>query len=248
MQVAGVVLTGLFGLFIGGSGIGAGGLLAYSIIHVRKKKIPVLVSAAVGTITAFIVLEIFPESVETGGLLITLTGAFAGYGLTRKMDQFFHQVFIITNNPQQELLLQSGMLLAFAVGLHNFPTGIALGSSLMNSPQIAQNVSIAMVIHSIPEGLALGLPLALSKIRPLAILITAGIVAIPTGLGASLGYIFGNIFPSALSFMLGIAIGTMIYVTFFEILRPAWKESGAQRGSVGFFVGWALGIVFISIM
>jgi len=248
MQVAGIVQIGLFGLFMGGSGIAAGGLLAYGIVHVRRKIISVFVSTAVGTIASFVLLEIFPESIRTGGLFMTLIGVLAGYTLTRKADRLSHRIIILTNNSRQELLLQSGMLLAFAIGLHNFPTGMALGSSLMNNFQIAQNISIMMFIHAVPEGLALGLPLALSKIRPPAILITSLIVAIPTGLGASLGYVFGYRFSSSLSFMLGVAIGTMIYVTFFEIARPAWKESGALRGAIGFAVGWSLGTGLISIL
>lgn len=248
MQVAGIVLAGAFGLLVGGSGIGAGGLLAYGIVHARRPMIPVFVSAGTGTIAAFIWLEIFPESIRTGGLFMTLIGVLAGYALARKMDRLSHRVFIMTNNPGQERLLQSGMLLAFAVGLHNFPTGMALGSSLMGTPQIARHLSFAMVIHSVPEGLALGLPLALSKVRPSAILITAVMVAVPTGLGAGLGYVFGIVFPSILSFMLGVAIGTIIYVTFFEILSPAWKESGARKGAIGFLCGWALGLILISIL
>ncbi|GAB7388455.1 hypothetical protein BSNK01_22920 [Bacillaceae bacterium] len=58
-----------------------------------------------------------------------------------------------------------------------------------------------------------------------------------------LGLYIGNIAPWSLFFMLGMAIGTMIHVTCFDILKFAWEKNKAKEQVIGLTVGTVWGFI-----
>lgn len=235
----------IWGLIIGGSGIGVGGLAAYFLLYIHRVILPLLIISAVGMIFTLVVFEILPESILLGGAFFTFMGITIGFIMAKQMDRLTHQIIIITNDPRKDSYIRSGIILTFAIALHNFPSGIALGTSLVSTPELAKALSTTMLVHAIPEGIALGIPFVLSKISPFAIIMTALFIALPTGIGTFIGYMFGTLFPIILSLMLGLSIGTILYVTYFEILKPEWKKAQALHGFLGLLFGICLGAFYI---
>ncbi|QGQ96615.1 hypothetical protein EHS13_17895 [Paenibacillus psychroresistens] len=138
--------SGLWGFIIGGGGIGIGGLAAYFLLYLHRVILPLLIISAVGMIFTLVLFEIVPESIQLGGIFLTFIGITTGYILAKQIDRLFHRIIIITNDPRKDIYIRSGIVLTFAIALHNFPSGIALGSSL--------------------EGITLGIPFVLSRISP----------------------------------------------------------------------------------
>lgn len=149
----------LIGLGIGGLGTGLGSLLSYGVRYFRASFIPFLLSMMTGMIFVFVLLEIMPESIEIGGWLATGGGMAIGLWFIHQFEKWSHKVIIITSSPQKDLFLRTGVILSAAVAIHNFPTGIAMGASLTNSPAVGFQLGLTMILHNIPEGLAIGLPL-----------------------------------------------------------------------------------------
>jgi ZIP family zinc transporter len=56
------------------------------------------------------------------------------------------------------------MLLFFSLVLHNFPEGLAVAASALESDQLGMTVTIGIMIHNIPEGIAIAIPCL--KARP----------------------------------------------------------------------------------
>jgi len=237
--------SGLYGLAIGGTGMGIGGFIAYFIRNIGNNKIPVLVNMAIGITYSLLFLEIVPESLKIGGVFFTVVGLVLGFIFANQMEHFFDRVIIITSEPRKDIYLRSGILLAIAVSIHNLPTGIALGSSLYLSQEIAQNLAITMVLHTMPEGIAVGIPLALADFSLFSIMKSALIVAIPTGIGTFIGYIFGMILPFVLSLSLGIAVGTIFVVSYSDIIKPSWNDIGIIKGILGLIIGFLIGVIII---
>ena len=46
------------------------------------------------------------------------------------------------------------MLAALAIGIHNFPEGLATFVSALQDPALGLSVAVAVAIHNIPEGVA----------------------------------------------------------------------------------------------
>lgn len=49
-------------------------------------------------------------------------------------------------------LKRASMITALAVGIHNFPEGLATFIATLDDPKIGLSVSIAIALHNIPEG------------------------------------------------------------------------------------------------
>ncbi len=62
-------------------------------------------------------------------------------------------------------LLQSGILLAIGITIHNLPEGIAVGAGYRHMPQFGIFIALAILLHNIPEGIATALPLCQGGMR-----------------------------------------------------------------------------------
>ncbi len=56
-------------------------------------------------------------------------------------------------------LLRMGLFSALAIGIHNFPEGLATFMSGLTNPTLGISIAVAIAIHNIPEGLAVSAPI-----------------------------------------------------------------------------------------
>lgn len=56
-------------------------------------------------------------------------------------------------------LIKMGLNTALAIGLHNFPEGLATFVATLNDPAVGAVLAVAIAIHNIPEGLCVALPI-----------------------------------------------------------------------------------------
>ena len=63
-----------------------------------------------------------------------------------------------SKKPSDSKLLRTGLFTALAVGIHNFPEGLATFISALQEPSIAIPIAVAIAIHNIPEGIAVSVP------------------------------------------------------------------------------------------
>ena len=62
-------------------------------------------------------------------------------------------------DPEKEKLVKMGINTAIAIGLHNFPEGLATFVAALDNPKVGAVLAIAIGIHNIPEGLCVALPI-----------------------------------------------------------------------------------------
>ena len=56
-------------------------------------------------------------------------------------------------------LMRMGVFTALAIGIHNFPEGLATFVSALQEPSVALPIVVAIAIHNIPEGIAVSVPI-----------------------------------------------------------------------------------------
>lgn len=138
-------------------------------------------------------------------------------------------------------------LFVFAITLHNFPEGAAVGFSF-GGGDMSQGLSTALGIgiQNMPEGLAVaaamgtlgwgrkaafGAALASGMVEPVGGLIGAGLVFL---------------LPALLPWGLGLAAGAMIYVVAAEIIPETRANATDERSMAGLMVG-LVGMMFLDI-
>ncbi|MFJ8237788.1 ZIP family metal transporter [Ureibacillus sp. NPDC094379] len=225
-------------MFLTAIGFTIGGLIALFLKEFHKR-ISIIYSLCTGYILGLIVFDIAPSSIEQGNTRIFLLGLLIGAILFSFLHEEVHS--FTRNQVKQNPYLNTALLLALSISIHNFPVGIAMGSN----EAMGHNNSMIylLILHNIPEGVALITPLLLGEIRARTWLTITCIILIPVGIGILLGSSLEYFFPPSFwALVLSFAIGIMLSVTIKEMLFVAIKKSSAivciAYAILGFILMW----------
>lgn len=137
---------------------------------------------------------------------------------------------------------KAGVMLALAIGIHNFPEGMATFVSALDGASVAVPIVIAILLHNIPEGIAVMVPVynATGSRRK------ALIWSVLSGLAEPLGALAGMVFllslwtPALNAVLLASVAGVMVYISLDELL-PSAESHGHHHISISFvIIGMAL--------
>ena len=144
-------------------------------------------------------------------------------------------------------LIRMGLFTALAIGIHNFPEGMAVGVGF-GGGNLPNGISLAIGIglQNIPEGLVVALALLThnySRKRAFLIALSTGLVE-PIGglLGAGVVTVFLPILPWGLAF----AAGAMLFVISDEIIPECHRKGFAKQATFGLIVGFVV-MLFLDV-
>tara|TARA_B100001245_G_scaffold213665_1_gene179700 strand:+ start:811 stop:1614 length:804 start_codon:yes stop_codon:yes gene_type:complete len=248
-----------------------GGFLAMHRAMVRREVLAIALGFAAGAMLLVSFVEMIPvaqESIaaeyEGWAMAITLGSFFAGMAIIGVIDRFLPRSVNpskregLENQPRDGLskletknLMRSGLLVAIAIGLHNFPEGLVTFVGALQDPQLGVLLAVAIAIHNIPEGIAVAAPVyAATHSRRQAFKYTA-ISGFAEPLGAVLGYVlFAAILPESLigALFAGVA-GMMVFISIDELLpaarRYATSDHQAVYGTIAGMAVMALSLVLL---
>jgi len=126
---------------------------------------------------------------------------------------------------KKKRLKHMGSMTALAIGLHNFPEGLATFVATLGDPAVGIALTVAVAIHNIPEGLCVSIPVYYatgSRWKGFWMAFWSGVTEI---LGAALGYAFLKevLGPAAYASLFGIVAGMMVTIVLKELLPTAHK-------------------------
>jgi len=234
-----------------GLATGIGSIPIFFTRNISKKLLDLLLGAAAGVMLAATSFSLIVPAIEKGGggvrgATITLIGILFGGVFLDIIDKFFPNTNLLSNavngnglngsishtvvtadyNPR----LRKVWLFVFAITVHNFPEGLAVGVGFGDG-DILNGLSLAIGIglQNLPEGLAVALPLLrenYSKGKAFLIALCTGLVE---PIGGLLGVALVQISRPMLPFSLAFAAGAMLFVISHEIIPETQHQQGHSK-------------------
>ncbi|WP_313164971.1 zinc transporter ZupT [Sedimentibacter sp.] len=243
-----------FGLTLfAGLSTGIGSALAFFTKKTNTKFLSISLGFSAGVMIYVSMVEIFVKAkdsltAELGlkmGSWVTVAAFFAGMLLIALIDKFIpsgenpHDMYKIediedydtkTNDPK---LLRMGTFTALAVGIHNFPEGLATFISALQEPTIAIPIAFAIAIHNIPEGIAVSVPIYYATGDRKKAFLYSFLSGLSEPIGALIGYLILMPFINDLVFGIIFAsvAGIMVFISLDELL-PSAQEYGEHHLSI----------------
>ena len=162
-----------------------------------------------------------------------------------------------SHGPQQKKLMRMGLFTALAIGIHNFPEGLATFLAALHDPTLGVAIAVAIALHNIPEGVSVSVPIfyatgnrrkaffysVLSGLsEPLGAIIAYGAIRL------LLGGETGVIPPQVMGLLFGGVAGIMVYISLDELLptsRAYGKGHDSLFGLMGGMIMMALSLLLM---
>ncbi|MCP3965177.1 MAG: zinc transporter ZupT [Lentisphaerae bacterium] len=131
---------------------------------------------------------------------------------------------------RESRLMRAGVVFALAIGLHNFPEGLATFMTGMADIKLGITVAIAIAIHNIPEGIAISVPVYYATGSRRKAFIWSALSGAAEPIGALAGYalLYPFMNDSILGVMMALVAGIMVFISFDELL-PMAEEYGEHH-------------------
>lgn len=256
-----LVLLALGLTLIAGLSTGVGSLIAFAARKTNARFLSTSLGLSAGVMLYVSFMELMPEAVtllqegrdERTAQSVMLLAFFVGIALIALIDYLVpeednpHEVHTLEpvsmeSSDSSSQLKRTGLFMALAIGIHNFPEGLATFSAALTNLDIAIPIVLAIALHNIPEGIAVSVPIyqATGNRRKAFWLSLLSGMAEP--LGALLGYLVLLPFwsPTVNALLLAFVSGIMVYISFDELLPETERYGHHHYGVFGVVMGMAL--------
>lgn len=187
----------------------------------------------------------------TQGMLVSVSSFFGGILLIAIIDRLVpsfenpheaHKVEEMDKKPKNPKLMRMGVMTALAIGIHNFPEGMATFTTAVENINLGIAIAIAIALHNIPEGIAVSIPIYYAtgdRMKAFKLSLLSGL-AEPVGALLAWLVLMPFMSPTMMGCILGGVAGIMVFISIDELL-PAAREYGEAHISIyGVVSGMAL--------
>ncbi|HNS47869.1 MAG TPA: zinc transporter ZupT, partial [Bacteroidales bacterium] len=235
-----------------GLSTGIGSALAFFTRHTNTRFLSTALGFSAGVMIYVSLVEIFAKAKDQliadlgtqTGYWYTVLAFFAGMLLIAIIDKLIpsyenpHELrrveAIETGQPERnQKLMRMGVFTALAIGIHNFPEGLATFMAALTKPELGIAIAVAIAIHNIPEGIAVSVPIYFATGSKRKAFLLSFLSGLSEPVGAMVGYLILLPFLSPMLFGLlfaGVA-GIMVFISLDELL-PAAEEYGEHHLSI----------------
>jgi zinc transporter, ZIP family len=259
MEFERIAFAFLLTLFAGLS-TGIGSAIAFFAKRTNTKFLSISLGFSAGVMIYVSMVEIFFKAQESLigslgerlGSWVNVLSFFGGMLLIAIIDKFIpsaenpHEIRGVEDlrikEPSKDSLMRMGMFTALAVGIHNFPEGLATFVSALQDPKLGIPIAVAIAIHNIPEGIAVSVPIYYATGSKRKAFLYSFLSGLSEPVGALVGYlilmpfmndtIFGILFASV--------AGIMVFISLDELLPSAQRYGEHHLSIFGMIAGMAV--------
>jgi len=221
-----------------GLATGIGGIIVMVLREITREMMAFMLGMAGGVMLLISIVDLwFEQANEFGFLSISVSFGIGALAVLLAS-------YLLSKDDEEDMtverkLYKSGILTAIALGVHNFPEGLAMGVAVLESAQYGFVLMIAIALHNIPEGIAVAAPIQAGNGGKLK----ATGIAMLTGLTEPLGALFallilGSILtPLIVGISLAFVGGIMTVVSCKELIPQAISQNRPRHMIVGMLFG-----------
>ena len=255
------VLFALSLTLFAGLATGVGSLLSLCTKDTNTKFLASSLGFSAGVMVYVSMIEIFQKSRtylsiavgDTRGYWYTVISFFVGILFIGIIDFLVPSAEndignLHSKGKNNKLLQRMGIMTALAIGIHNFPEGMATFTSALKEPHLGIPIAVAISIHNIPEGIATAVPIYYAtgdRKKAFTISLLSGFAE---PIGAIIGYLLLKPFFNDTTFglLFGFIAGIMVFISVEELLPMAHEYEKSKVTIIGFVSGMA--IIAISLL
>jgi ZIP family zinc transporter len=247
-----------------------GSVLGFFARRPRPRLMSLTLGFAAGVMILVSFVELLPQGVEVIGFLGGHMAFFGGMALMFLVDLLIPHHYMAEEHSgqgrarraarrappgpwrwrrasrrspgQQERLFKTAVLVAFGVGIHNFPEGVATFASALHDVRLGTSIALAIAIHNIPEGLAISVPVcAATGSRRKAFLwsFLSGMAEVAGALMAAL-FLLPFLNEKLLSTVLAAVAGVRVFISLDELVPVACSFGEEHLSILGVGIGMAV--------
>jgi ZIP family zinc transporter len=187
---------------------------------------------------------------QVQGTWVTVLSFFGGVFLIAIIDKLvpafenpheIHNVEELAKKPSfdSDNLFRMGIFAALAIGIHNFPEGLATFAAALHDPTIGIPIAVAIAIHNVPEGIAVSVPIFYATGNRKKAFAYSFLSGLAEPVGALIGYlIFFSFFSNTIFGILFASVaGIMVFISLDELLPAAQKYGEHHLSIYGLIAG-----------
>lgn len=127
-------------------------------------------------------------------------------------------------------LKRAGLMAAMAIGVHNFPEGLATFSAALSDPALGVAIAVAIAVHNIPEGMAVSVPIFYATGDRKKAFVYSFLSGLSEPVGALIGFLVLRPFftPTVFGMLFAGVAGIMVYISLDQLL-PSAEEYGEHH-------------------
>lgn len=147
-------------------------------------------------------------------------------------------------------LRRTSIFTALAIGIHNFPEGLATFTMALSEPSTGVAIAVAIAIHNIPEGIAVSVPMYYATGSRAKAFVWSFLSGLSEPVGALVGFLILLPFftPGVFGMLFAGVAGIMVYISLDELLPTAEQYGEHHLCIYGLIGGMAVMAVSLLLM
>lgn len=253
-----------FGLTVfAGLSTGIGSIMAFFSKKFNPKFLAGSLGFSAGVMIYVSLVEIFVKARDSleivygakQGYWATVISFFVGIGIIALIDKLVpsfenpHELKNIEgkviDSDNKNKLMRMGMFSALAIGIHNFPEGMATFLGALHDPTMGVSIAVAIAIHNIPEGIAVSVPIYYATKSRKKAFNYSFLSGLAEPIGALIGFfLLKSVFSDATFGLIFASVaGIMVYISLDELL-PTAEEYGEHHIAI---FGLIAGMIIMAV-
>jgi ZIP family zinc transporter len=161
------------------------------------------------------------------------------------------------DHGSQSKLMRMGLFTALAIGIHNFPEGLATFLAALEDPKVGAAIAVAIALHNIPEGVSVSVPIFYATGNRRKAFLFSLLSGIAEPVGAVIAYVLlrffvggesGGVPPQVMGMLFGGVAGIMVYISLDELLPTSRAYGKGHDSLLGLLAGMLMMALSLLLM